>query len=114
MDMLNLQEKFISEMLKGINRPWDSIKVHYENCEVNGEISEMNTARLQSSDGEHDFDLSLDAMDCLVELKNHLPQGQSEPWTWVEFFIDKMGRYKFDYKYGLPPLTSDYLKMQAG
>ena len=113
MDMLNVQEKFVLEMLKGVSQPWDSIKIHYENCEVNGEVLEIDTARVLSSDGEHDFDLSLDAINCLVELKSYLPQGQSEPWTWVEFFIDKTGRYKFDYKYGLPPLTADYLNRQG-
>ena len=52
---------------------------------------EVFSASLLLNGTKHNLKLPLEALDLLVKLKQHKPQGQSEEWVWLEFFIDKTG-----------------------
>ena len=114
MDMLQLQEQFINEVVEGIERPWTSLHVHYEHYRWSGGTSEKYTASLKDGEDEDDLDLTLEAIDCLLEMQKQIPAGQAEPWTWLEFSLDETGRYSFDFKYGVPPMTEASLRRQNG
>lgn len=113
MDMLKLQEQFIGELLNAVTEPWDRITVHYERYQWSGDSSEMYMAHRHLGPEQSDIDLPLEALDALIALQEHPPQGQSEPWTWVEFTIDQTGQYHFDYRYGVPPLTAREIAAQG-
>lgn len=112
MDMLELQEQFIGELLDAITEPWDRIEVHYENFAWSEGSSEKYVATRFLGDEEADVDLPLEALDALVALQEHPPEGQEEPWTWLRFSIDASGKYQFDFQYGVPPLTAEEIAAQ--
>lgn len=86
---------------------WQRLRVHYENCAVDGESFEKSTSSASVAGVDQHLPLSLDAIDLLVEIKHHRPEGQTECWTWVEIDIHDSGEYAFDYRYGVPPLTAE-------
>lgn len=88
----------------------DEIRIHYENAPVAGVTREVFTASFLFNGTKQELKLSLEAIDLLVELKKNKPQGQAEEWLWVEFFMDKTGKYKFDYMYDDPPLIREQVK----
>ena len=106
MSRIELQEKFIRALLAPVPSDWKSIHVHYEYFILDGMRFEKYVAKANSERGTVEFDPSLDAIDVLIELNAVPPQGQSEKWTWLEFSIDRSGKYKFDYKYGTPPMVA--------
>ena len=110
--MLAAQEQFISELLDGIDDPWDRIEVHYENYVWGGEHSEIYVANRFLGDHKTDVDLSLEALDTLAALKAHRPEGQDEPWTWLTFTLDAQGHYHFNYQYGVPPYVAREIEAQ--
>jgi hypothetical protein len=110
MTMIELQDKFAIELASSMTSRWDSIKIHYENMTVGGEVYELFTAFYYVGEIEHQFNLGIQALDTLIELKKHLPLGQAEKWTWFEFEFSSSGKYQFDYKYDMPPLIANELK----
>jgi hypothetical protein len=110
MDMIALQNQFAQEVVQPISGAWDTVHVHYENASVEGTGREIYTAYFLAGGVKHEFDPSLDAIDVLAELQRHPPSGQKEKWTWLEFDMDNTGKYKFDYKYGVPPHTATAVK----
>jgi hypothetical protein len=114
MDMLELQEQFIGELLDTVSEPWDRIEVHYENFAWSDGSSEIYVANRFLAGEKIDVDLSVEALDALAELQAHLPEGQTEPWTWLVFTIDATGKYSFDYQYGVPPLVAREMAAQKG
>lgn len=110
MEMLALQNEFAVRVASSVKSPWDEIRVHYENAEVEGMPREVFTASLRLNGAKQDINLALEALDLLVKLQQFPPQGQAERWTWLEFFMDKAGKYRFDYKYGNPPLIMEQVK----
>jgi hypothetical protein len=110
MEMIDLQNEFATRLASSIKSPWDEIRVHYENAVLYGESREVYSASFRSNGVEHDLDISLEALDVLLKLKQCKPKNQQDEWIWFEFFIDKAGRYKFDYIYTDPPLIMQQLK----
>lgn len=108
--MIDLQDKFAARVAGLVKSPWDEIQVHYENAEMAGVPREVFTASLLLNGAKQSIKLPLDVLDLLLKLKQLKPHGQSEGWVWLEFFIDKTGQYKFDYKYGNPPLIMEQVK----
>ena len=106
MKMVDLRNEFATRVASSVKLPWDEIRIHYENAVLYGEPREVYRASFRSTGAEHDLELSLEALDILLELKRCKPQNQEDEWVWFEFFIDKTGKYKFDYKYSDPPLIS--------
>jgi hypothetical protein len=110
MEMIELQNKFAAMVAGRMKSAWDEIRIHYENAPVAGVPREVFTATFLLNGTKQQLKLPLEAIDLLVELKQNKPQGQSEEWVWLEFFMDKTGKYKFDYKYDNPPLIMEQLK----
>src|SRR5688572_1631925 len=110
MEMIQLQERFIGELLVSAPRDWDRIEVHYERFSWKGQWLEKYMSKALQGAQTKQISLTLEALDILTELNGCIPNGQSEPWTWVEFRLDKDGGYKFDYKYGTPPLAAESIK----
>lgn len=110
MNMLELQEKFIGIVVKGAPATWDRIEIHYENYDQDGEKIVKTISKAIAGQGSDRLRLPLEGLRLLDELKTQIPAGQSEPWTWLEFSLDRQGKYKFDYKYGVPPLVAEALK----
>lgn len=110
MNMIALQEKFVVELLKPIGTSWDAVNIHFEHTEVNGNEFTKYIAKIYKNGILEQFDPSLDAIDILIEINETPPVGQQEKWSWVEFSIDSDGKYKFDYRYGIPPLVADTLR----
>lgn len=110
MEMINLQNEFASHVADLVKSPWEEIRVHYENAILHGEPREVYSASFRSNGVEHDLDLSLEALDVLLQLKQCKPKNQTDEWVWFEFFIDQTGKYRFDYKYSDPPLVMQQLK----
>jgi hypothetical protein len=106
-NVIELQLKFIQLILNSIKTSWDSISIHFEYFDLDGENYEKYVANIFHDGRKQQFHPGLDALDVLIELNKAPPEGQSERWSWVEFVIDKTGKYKFDYKYGLPPLVAE-------
>jgi hypothetical protein len=84
--------------------------VHYEHYPWNGQTIEKYIAKAIVEHETRDISLSLNAIDLLADLNSCLPEGQSERWTWLIFRMDNSGKYKFDYKYGVPPLAGKSIK----
>jgi hypothetical protein len=110
MEMIELQDKFAVRMAGSVKTAWDEIRVHYENAEIHGAQRAVFSAWSMLNGVKHSLTLPLEAMDLLAKLKQSRPEGQSENWVWLEFFMDNSGRYRFDYKYDAPPLISEQLK----
>jgi hypothetical protein len=108
--ILALQEAFIAALIKEVPDAWDRIEVHYEHFEWQGQTLEKYISNLILGGQASELPLSLEMLDLLVELQAHPPEGQFEKWTWLEFELDATGRYKFDYKYGTPPLAAKSMK----
>lgn len=110
MEMIDLQNKFATRIANSMKSAWDEIWIHYENAIVEGEAREVFSASFVSNGVKNSFNLPLDAVDILVDLKRCKPENQADEWLWLEFFIDKTGKYKFDYKYEDPPLIMREIK----
>jgi hypothetical protein len=110
MDILDLQRIFINELLKGVESPWDRLEVHYEYFVWEGDAIVNYTSEAIEGQNARELELSLEASTILRALHDCKPEGQAEPWTWLEFSLDKSGAYKFDYKYGVPPLAAEEIK----
>lgn len=67
--------------------------------------AEINTSGHRSA-----MRLPQEALDVLEELQKQIPEGQDEPWTWLEFSLESDGKYQFKYRYGMPPLIAEQLK----
>jgi arginyl-tRNA synthetase len=46
MNMLELQEKFIEELLKGVRGAWSRIEIHYEYFEWEGDVFENYISKI--------------------------------------------------------------------
>lgn len=110
MEMIELQNRFAARLTGSVKQPWDEIRVHYENAEIGGLHRVVFTSVLLVHGARQDLNLQLEALDLLEELKQCKPQGQADEWVWLEFIIDKTGKYKFEYKYDNPPLIMEQIK----
>lgn len=110
MEMIELQNQFAARVAGAVKSAWDEIRIHYENAPVEGVTREVFTASFLLNGTHQELKLPLEAIDLLVELKQHKPQGQAEEWVWLEFFMDRTGKYKFDYRYENPPLILEQVK----
>jgi len=110
MEMIELQNQFAARVARSAKSAWDEIRIHYENAPVEGVPREVYTSTFVHNGARQELKLPLEAIDLLVQLKQSKPQGQAEEWVWLEFFMDKTGKYKFDYKYDNPPLIMEQLK----
>lgn len=110
MELIDLQDMFASRVAGSVKSPWDEIRVHYEHAAADGVPREVFTAYLLLNGAKQRLHLPLEALDLLVKMKRLKPDGQSQTWLWLEFTIDKTGKYKFDYQYDKPPLITEQLK----
>ena len=110
MNMIELQEKFVAEVLKGIRGNWASVHIHYERFLWNEVLLEKFTSEVMIDGKMCRFNISLDAIDCLVELQECKPIDQEDAWTWLKFELTNSGKYKFDFHYGVPPLCAEAIK----
>lgn len=108
--LIETQEKLVFALAKEVTGKWDAIKIHYEYILLNGIQFEKYIAQKLVSGSVIDINLSLDMIDCFIELNEITPEGQSEKWSWLEFTLESSGKYYFDYKYGIPPLVSESIK----
>ncbi|MBW8756987.1 MAG: hypothetical protein JF586_05180 [Burkholderiales bacterium] len=110
MRALELQDQFARTVYLPIREKWDSIDLHYENVVIDGIPYEIFQAVFIVDSVRKDFTPSLDCLDALTELQRNQPEGQEEKWTWLEFRMNSAGQYKFDFKYGIPPLAAEQMK----
>jgi hypothetical protein len=108
--MLQLQEKFIAELTKSAGEEWDRIDIHYEYFPWQGTVIENYTSKVTSGEAARQLPLSFDVLEVVLALNECKPEGQTEKWTWFEFTMESDGSYKFEYKYGMPPLAADEIK----
>ncbi len=104
MEVFALQDKFATRMASLVESPWDEICVHYENAEIDGISREIFTSSVLIDGAKRELRIPLDAIDTLAQLQQQPPQGQKDKWVWLDFVVDKHGKYKFDFKYENPPL----------
>jgi len=108
---IQLQNAFVATLARFLTSPWDIVKVRYENYEVGkNNRREIFQADYEIGGDRTSIRLSLEALDILEELQQHRPEGQAESWTWLEFALDSAGRYRFEYKYGVPPLIAEQIR----
>jgi hypothetical protein len=112
--LVELQEKFIGEVLQAVDDPWDVVEVHYEYFVWKGNVMEQFTAKAQHRGAARSIDLPMAATDLLLEMRDAKPQGQAEHWTSVDFRLESDGKYKFDYGYGTPPMAAKRISLQPG
>ena len=110
MEMIDLQDKFAISIANSVKVPWQEIRVHYENANIEGAQHEIFTAHYFADGSKQGLRIPLDVLDLLLKLKGHKPEAQQEEWKWLEFGIDSEGQYKFDYKYSDPPLILDEIR----
>lgn len=110
MNMIDLQHKFINAILENVDGPWDRLEVHYEYFVWEGDAIVNYTSEAIEGQTARELELSFEASAILRALHDCKPEGQTEPWTWLEFTLDSTGTYKFDYKYGVPPLAAEEIK----
>lgn len=110
MNMLQLQDQFAYELGSNMGVPWDRVKVHYEQMVVDGEDQQVFVANYFSNGQQEQFDLSPECLDILNALNKSQPANQPEKWTWFIFSMDSSGKYKFDFKYGVPPHIASMMK----
>ena len=110
MEMIDIQDQFAALLARSLKVPWDEIQVHYENAKIDEFNREVFTSWRLLDGVKHEIRPSLESIDLLAELQKHKPQGQSDTWLWLEFSIDRKGKYRFDYKYDNPPLIMEQIR----
>lgn len=108
-EAMSLQAKFARTVASSIKSPWDRLEVHYENILWKEMLFEKYRSAYFASERKFDLPLSLDAIDVLVALK-HAVSDVHEPWTHLVFNLHSSGKFDYDFKYGMPPMTADELK----
>jgi hypothetical protein len=114
MTPVELQEKFIDEVLRCVRVDWDRIEVHYEYYVWKGNVLQQFTAQSFQGTAATDIDLSFAAANLMQEMRDSKPEGQAEHWTSMDFKLDGTGKFKFDYGYGLPPMAARTISLQPG
>ncbi len=111
MTVVELQDQFVRLLARDAPAGWQSAFVHYENfLAENSELFEMSTSQVRVGGRDQHLELSLDAIDLLVALRDAMARTAASPWTWVEITVQSSGKYAFDYQYGVPPLTAQSLQ----
>ena len=109
--MIQLQNAFVVILAQLLTASWDIVNVRYENYQVaRNDRREIFQAAYERGGDRIAIRLPLEALDILKELEEQRPEGQEESWTWLEFFMDSSGTYRFEYKYGVPPSIVEQLK----
>ncbi|MBF5043324.1 hypothetical protein FGE12_13080 [Aggregicoccus sp. 17bor-14] len=112
MSLVELQQRFIREVLAGVDGAWDRIEVHFEYYVWKGDVLRQSTSVSFLDGKESDVDLSFDAFELMCELRNAKPEGQAEHWTSMDFRIDSTGKFTFDHGYGVPPMAARTIEAQ--
>jgi len=105
-----LQEKIISELLYDFNNQWNEITLHFEYFKWKDNYFKKYLSGYKFNNTEGQYTLNIEAIDAIVELNNEMSKNGNEKWTWFEFKLDSTGKYNFDFKYGMPPLTKEMLE----
>jgi hypothetical protein len=108
--MIELQNEIVAEIAGCVVGDWDELLVHYENYVFKKSLYEIHASVSVLNGIRSDLKLSVEAIFLLGDLKGHRPVGQDEEWTWLELAVERSGKYKFHYKYGVPPLVEKTLK----
>ena len=106
-----LQEELCLQIASSMPKGWESVRFHYEHYPTKSETHEMNTSSCVINGREQEYDLTLDAMDLLLEIKRVIEQAGQEPWTHLEFNLSADGKYKMEFLYGVPPLAAAHIAM---
>ena len=101
-----LQEQLCLGIAAEMPKGWESVRFHYEHYPTETETHEMHTSSCMVGGKEQEYDLSLDAIDLLVEIKSLIEQSGQEPWTHIDFNLSANGKYKMEFMYGKPPLVA--------
>jgi len=112
MEFVDLQDQFATRVTRAATAPWEEIRIHYENIAIEGKARVVYTSEYWRQGVAHDMSLSVEALYLLEKLKSAKTQTQNESWTWLEFSVDRSGKYHFEYKYSLPPLIQQQLKYE--
>lgn len=104
--LLALQERVVGEVVGSVAVAWERLELQYERYEMPGEVCEKYVANSFAGTVQTDVDLTIEALDALAELQRHPPAGQAEVWTWLVLSVDASGRFRFDFRYGIPPHTA--------
>ena len=107
---IELQERFIAELLEGIQQDWTEINLTFEYFTWKGNTYKKFLAKGFNGSESFQYHLSLEALDLLVELNKQMSEDGKEAWSWLVFTLNDSGKYDFDFKYGIPPMTEEMLR----
>ncbi|HEX2778337.1 MAG TPA: hypothetical protein VHM30_02490 [Gemmatimonadaceae bacterium] len=110
--LVELQQAFVREVLRCVHVEWERIEIHYEFYVYDGDDLEQSTSNSFHGNVRSDLDLSFDAVDLMLAMRNAKPEGQAEHWTSLDFRLDSAGKFTFDYGYGLPPMAARTIAAQ--
>lgn len=108
-----LSELFARTIASEMRSEWDSVEINYEHFPWRDMCFEQLVSVYFRGGERLQFTPSLDAVDLLVALKQALPPG-AEPWTHLLFRMSSDGQFKFDFKYGVPPLAAESIRYADG
>ncbi|WP_316156846.1 hypothetical protein [Cupriavidus sp. BIC8F] len=103
--VLRLQDCIVERIASELPQVWASYKLHYEHSVWQGETFEKYVSVCHAADGKVDYSPSLEVLDLLLELQK-AAAGGGEAWTHLTCEFDRSGKYKFEFLYGMPPLTA--------
>jgi hypothetical protein len=100
-----IQENIAKQIVADTTVEWDIINIsfeHYKHERIG--YSEIYVANYLKDNEKKSFDLSLEALDLLIELQVRM-NLDGDSWTWLLFELTSNGNFKFNFKYDLPPNT---------
>ena len=110
MNQEELYTTFVTEITDSAPSGWDSIELNFEYFRWKGNLFEKYQCFSFSRGNKLQFDPSLEALDELIDIHKAMSNVMPEQWTHCQFIIDSSGKYNFEFKYGMPPLTKEMLK----
>ena len=108
-DIVKIHEKFISELLYDPLPEWDRISLRFEYYPWKEDHFRVFSLKRHLKNDEEKFDLTLEAIDVLIELSELMAQNSKDSWTWLTFNLHSSGKYEFDFKYDIPPRVKEML-----
>lgn len=110
MELLELHKNFVDELLQCINGDWDKIELQFEYFPWKGDYFESFIAKYYDNAVKHQFSLSLEASDILLEIHKKMGEEGKDEWTWLKFTLDNTGKYNFEFFYDMPPIAKNILE----
>jgi len=111
MNDIEWQEKVVKEIVASVSQDWDLIKVHYEHyVHNNGDNYRFEQCFVYLNGVKDQFFMKFQTYNLFHIAHTHILKTGNEPWTSFDLEIEVDGKFKFEFRYDLPPMTEDQLK----